>query len=106
MNGKIKLTLKHETEANRLLRRIQRYGGWWYILCTPGEPHLTMGPRQTIIQSLAGAGLYDLIFVLLMVHRNEPFMEHVFEYMLLDEITPRWAEDRNRIIKRLIAYFA
>lgn len=100
-----KILLKQTNKSIKLLDWIQQYGGWWYLLCTPGDPNLTLSLTQTMIQSLAEQGLDELIFVLLMVHRKEPFMEHVFEYMLLDELNLRWAEDWDGIIKWLISFF-
>ena len=29
-------------ETARVLKWTQKYGGWWYLICTPEEEHMTI----------------------------------------------------------------
>ena len=61
-----------------------------------------------LIKHLAQEQLYEIIFVLLMVHRKESYMKDVFSYMLLNMVTENWGgkgKDREQMIKDIIEYF-
>lgn len=89
----------------RFLKWIRTYSGWWYLICTPNEEHMNLSMMRTLIQCLYKEGFYEIIFVLLMVHRNDPVMSHVPEYLLLDGLVARWDGDRDAIIARLLKHF-
>ncbi len=75
---------KTKKRSRKLLKWIQRYGGYWYLICTPGDSHMNMVVAKNIINSLAKNGLDEMIFVFLTVHRNEEFVKHMLSYMTLD----------------------
>ncbi len=75
---------KGKKRSRKLLKWIKRYGGYWDLLCTPGDSHMNMAAARNIIKSLAKNGLYELIFVFLTVHRNEEFVKHMLQYINLD----------------------
>ena len=60
---------------------------------------------KTLIERLYEEGFYEIIFVLLMVHREDPVMSHVTEHLLLDGMVERWEEDREDIVKKLLECF-
>lgn len=89
----------------RFLKWTRRYSGWWYLICTPNDEHMNLQMMKMLIQRLYQEGFYEIIFVLLMVHRNHPVMSHVTEYLLLDGIIEHWTEDKDDIIKSLLTHF-
>lgn len=61
-----------------------------------------------LIKCLAQEQLYEIIFVLLMVHRKESYMKDISRYMLLDMVTENWGgkvKDREQMVKDIIEYF-
>lgn len=60
---------------------------------------------KLLVKQLAKEQLYELIFVLLMVHRKENFMQHISEYILLDIITENWkgkVKTKNQIVEDIM----
>ena len=51
---------------------------------------MTLSMMKSLVQRLAKEGLYEIIFVLLMVHRNAVFMDNVFKNLLLEMILAGW----------------
>lgn len=51
---------KTKKRSRKLLKWIQRYGGYWYLICTPGDSHMNMVVAKNIIKSLAKYGLYEI----------------------------------------------
>ena len=92
-------------QTKKCLQWIQRYPGWWYLICTPGEEHMTITMMGTLLRKLKEEYLYELIFVLLSVHRKAPFMENFFQFALLDRLTEDWAEDSEKIIQEFLERF-
>lgn len=92
----------HMSQALRLLKWIQTYPAWWYLICTPDAKEMTRDMACNLIQYLADDGFYEIIFVLLMVHRNAAFMKHLSDYMLLDSIVERWQTDRDKMIDEVL----
>lgn len=99
-----------EKESSRMkqtvkfLRWIKQYSGWWYLICTPNDEHMNPEMMKMLIERLNKAALYELIFVLIMVHRNEPFVDSFIKYMLLDMLIDRWDNDKEEIIKKFIEH--
>lgn len=84
-----KLT-KRDRQTVRFLKWIRKYPGWWYLICTPGEAHMNIGMMKMLIERLAGEQFYEIIFVLLTVHRDASFMDGVFKSLLLEMILSGW----------------
>ncbi len=91
-NDKGKMLTKRDKEAIRLLKWLRRYSGWWYLICTPGDEHMTMDMMKMLIQRLAKEGFYEMIFVLIMVHREEDFMKSALGYLLWDLVLMGWQQ--------------
>jgi len=86
---------KRDKQTIRFLKWIRQYSGWWYLICTPGEGHMNMDMMKILIGRLAKEQFYEIIFVLMTVHRNADFMDSVFKYMLLEMIPAGWKGEVN-----------
>lgn len=81
---------RRDQQTIRLLNWIRTYPGWWYLICTPGDEHLNPEIMKLLLGRLEKEQFYELIFVLLMVHRNADFMDGVFQHMLLEMTLANW----------------
>ena len=95
---------KSNSSAPEFFQWVQQYFGFWSLICTPGHEHMTPSNLVDIIEKLAEANLDELIFVMLAVHRNEPFVAYFYRTMLFDLITERWEEERDHIITKMIKH--
>lgn len=66
---------------------------------------MTLQMMRMLIERLYKKGFYEIIFVLLMVHRKNAVMSHVVEYLLLDGMVEHWNEDKDNIIKKMLEKF-
>lgn len=99
---------KRDKQTIRLLKWIKQYPGWWYLICTPDDEHMNIKMMNTLIKHLAQEQLYEIIFVLLMVHRKEKYVKDVSSFMLLDMVTENWGgqrKNREQMIKNILEYF-
>lgn len=104
--NKDKCTKKSDKRVVSFLKWIERYPGWWHLICTPNDENLDLQVMQTIIKKLAEESFYEMIFVLLMVHRNEKFMYHLYQHLLAKVTINKWQTgQKDEIIKDLIDYF-
>ena len=93
---------KNDAQTVKLLKWIRKYPGWWYLICTPDEEHINLDMMKMLVKRLAEKRFYDVIFVLLTVHRNAVFMDSVFKTMLLEMILTGWkgkVKDKDTIIR-------
>ena len=81
---------KRNKQTIRFLKWIREYPGWLYLICTPDEEHMNIGMMKMLIERLEKEQFYEIIFVLLMVHREVDFMDGVFKTMLLEMILSGW----------------
>lgn len=99
---------KRDRQMLRLLEWVRKYPGWWYLICTPNDEHMNIKMMNTLIRHLAQEQLYEIIFVLLMVHRKERYVKDIPSFMLLDMITENWSgkrKDKEQMIKDILKYF-
>ena len=104
----MKKITKRDKQTIRLLKWIKQYPGWWYLICTPDDEHMNIKMMNTLIKHLAQEQLYEIIFVLLMVHRKEKYVKDVSSFMLLDMVTENWGgqiKNREQMIKNILEYF-
>ena len=104
----MKKITKRDKQTIRLLKWIKQYPGWWYLICTPDDGHMNIKMMNTLIKHLAQEQLYEIIFVLLMVHRKEKYVKDVSSFMLLDMVTENWGgqiKNREQMIKNILEYF-
>lgn len=78
----MKKVSKKDKQTKRLIKWIEKNPGWWKTICTPGN--MNIEKMKMITQKLAQEQMYDIILVLVTVHRNEDFMKNAFNYMFLD----------------------
>ncbi len=99
------MTKKDENDSRTLqfLKWIKKHGGFWYLICTPGDEHMTMSMMTRLITMLAEKSYYEIIFVLLMVHREEPFVQSLYKSMLLDYVISEWEAGRkDKLLKSVL----
>jgi hypothetical protein len=95
---------KRDKQTIRFLKWIRCYSGWWYLICTPNDEHMNISMMKMLIERLAKEQFYEIIFVLLMVHREADFMDSTFKYMLLEMIIAGWqgeVKGKNQFIHDL-----
>ena len=91
------------SHTKKLLQWIRDYPGLWYLVCTPGTEEMNLQMLKFLFQKLRDAHLYDLIFVMLMVHREHPALKKLSEYWLIDRLSSTWEEDKFQILEDLSA---
>ena len=97
---------KRTAETLRLLKWANKYPGWWHLICTPNEEHMNLQMMKMLIEELAKESFYEIILVLLTVHKNEEFMKGFGDSMTLQILTANWNKiHKEDVIKRLINYF-
>lgn len=104
----MKRITKRDKQTIRFLRWVKRYPGWWYLICTPNDGHMNIKMMNTLIRNLAQEQLYEIILVLLMVHRKERYVKDISSLMLLDMAIENLGgkrKDREQMVKDLIEYF-
>ena len=92
---------KRDKHTIRFLQWIRKHPGLWYLICTPDSEHMNLDMMKKLVEQLAKEQFYEIIFVLLMVHRNEEFMDNIFKTMLLEMILAGWkgeVKDKEQII--------
>lgn len=63
---------------------------------------------QQLIRHLAKKRMYEIIFVLLMVHRSETYVKDIPCFMLLNMMIENWSgkrKDREQMINDILEYF-
>ena len=104
----MKKITKRDKQTIRFLKWINKYPGWWQLICTPDDEHMNIKMMDMLIRHLAQEQLYEIIFVLLMVHRNEMYVKDALNSMLLDMMTENWGgkkKDRKQMIKDILKHF-
>lgn len=61
------------------------------LICTPDDKQMTLEKMKMIIQRLAKDQLYELIFVLLTVHRDKNYMYNVWRALLVEMALAGWS---------------
>jgi len=93
---------RRDKHTIRFLKWIRVHSGLWYLICTPDEEHMNLGMMKKLVKRLAKEQFYEIIFVLLMVHRNATFMDSVFKMLLLEMILSGWkgeVKGKDQIIR-------
>ena len=89
------------SHTRKVLQWIRDYPGLWYLVCTPGAEKMNLQMLKFLFQKLSDSHLYDLIFVMLMVHREHPALKKLSEYWLIDRLSATWEGDKNSILAEL-----
>ena len=83
----------------KFLKWTREYSGWWYLICTPNNGYMNLKIMRHIISQLEKESLYELIFVLLMVHRDAPYMKNFSDCRMLEMMIKRWKDDEQSLLK-------
>ena len=89
-NESIKNLTGRDKHTIRFLKWVELHPGWWYLICTPDEKRMDIGMMKMLIERLSKEQLYEIIYVLLTVHRNADFMDNVFKMLLLEMVLSGW----------------
>lgn len=103
----MKKITKRDRQTIRFLKWVKKYPGWWHLICTPNDEHMNIKMMSMLIRRLAREQLYEIIFVLLMVHREERYVKDLPGFMLLDMVMENWSGKRKgkeRTIKNVLEY--
>lgn len=65
---------------------------------------MTLDMMRMLLKKLNEEALYELMFVLLTVHRKAPFMENFASFSLLDMMIERWEDDREKIVEKFLEH--
>lgn len=87
----------------RFLKWVREHSGLWYLICTPDEEYMNLDMMKRLMEQLYQEGFYELIFVLMTVHRKNPSLVHLSEYLLLDSFIARWDDEREDILCEVLA---
>ena len=99
-NGRNKLDGAYS--ALRLLKWIKRHPLYRRIICTPGDPNMSPGMFQRLIERLNMEKFHILIPVMATVHRKAEFIPQALRELMLELIIERWANGaRDKLIERL-----
>ena len=97
-----------ETNAQhvtRLLAWITQHGGAWASICTPKSDtdylKMDMQTMRDLIDQLSKESFGELILVMLMVHRQQPYVKALIKYLLLDLLEKNWCDNNEQITKLL-----
>ncbi len=66
---------------------------------------MNLDMMRRIIRHLEQESLYEIIFVLLTVHRDAPFMKNFYAFSWLDCLIEYWNDDHKRIVTQMIKRF-
>lgn len=92
----------HNSRSIRLLKWIREHPAYWRIICTPGDPNMSPGMFQRLIERLNMEKFYILIPVMATVHRKAEFIPQALRELMLELIIERWANGaRDKLIERL-----
>ncbi|MCL2698948.1 MAG: hypothetical protein FWE68_01410 [Defluviitaleaceae bacterium] len=89
----------------KFLKWTKKYRGWWQLICEPGNEHMNLEMMRMLINRLAKEAFYETIFVLLEVHKDEPFMKCANDMLLKELIISEWKRgNKDGMIKKLTAH--
>ena len=94
--------LKRTRQTFRFLRWVRKHGDWWQLICEPGSEHMDIKTMQLLVKRLAKERFYEMIFVLMEVHKNEEFMKSVNKVMMKDLIMSEWKSGHGDGLVRML----
>ena len=91
----------------RFLKWIKRYGGWWKLICEPNNEHISPSRMKSLLEELAKEEFYEIMVVLLYVHKDADFMRSTFEGLLKDMLIAEWRSGRkDELIKKILDFLS
>lgn len=93
------MTENRTRQTVRFLKWVREYPGYWQLITTPGMEEMNPSMMQSLMERLEGEGLFELIFVMLAVHRKTPFVDY-FTHAAFEELLLRhWEEESGEILR-------
>ncbi len=87
-----------------VLKWINNYREYWRRICTPNDDLMTEDIMKRLIKILWDQSLYDIILVMITVHRNTPFVSDLLIDMSNYMISTRWKNESEALLNRMINY--
>lgn len=97
-----KILSKRDKQTIRFMKWIKKNSGLWFLICTPDDENMNTTMMKKLIVQLAQEQFYEIIFVLLMVHRNACFMESFNRAMSIEMLISNWegkTKNKDQILK-------
>lgn len=86
------------------LKWIREYSGFWQMICTPDDSDMNITTMRKIIKCLEKNEMYEFIFVLLMVHRDKPYVKSILCTMglnfAMDEIEQKGMGEIAKMLEK------
>lgn len=96
---------KRVKQTIKFLKWTKKYNGLWQLICESSNEHMNLDMMKMLTKRLSDESFYEIIFVLLEVHKNEPFIKSVNEALLKDLLIDDLKDgDKNHIIEKLVYY--
>ncbi len=87
-----------------VLKWTKAYREYWRMICTPKDERMTPDTMKRIIANLREHSLYELIFVMLTVHRDTPFVNDLLTDISNYTIYRRWNKENEGMFDRIMNY--
>ena len=87
-----------------MLKWARKHREYWRMICTADDDRMTRDTMKKIIETLCKASTYELIFVMLTVHRSRPFVSDLLSDMTNYLVATRWKNESEGLIDRIINY--
>jgi len=98
----------HENRTNqtiRFLKWTRKHNGLWQLICEPDNERMNLKMTQEIIKKLAKEQLYEIIFVLMEVHKDKEFMKSTSQIIFKDLLIAEWEKgSKDAMLDKLIGY--
>lgn len=107
MNKETTVLTKRDDYTIGLLQWIRDNPGLWQGICTPGDKLMYFETMKELIEQLSREGFYDIILVLLTVHRHNSNMKNALEGLMTEMFLAGWQEevyDKEQIMEALMHF--
>lgn len=90
-------------QTKKFLNWSAAYPGWLQLICTPNHGCMSPQTMKMLVERLADESFYEIIFVMLEVHRNTPYVKDLAKTLLLDMMIEKWQNDKEELIQKIVA---
>ena len=95
---------KDKERSREVLNWSRANRNYWRIICTPNDEQMTPDMIKKIIINLQENSLYELIFVMLTVHRKTAFVNDILSDITNYMMYRRWNKENDGIINRITKF--
>lgn len=97
------MSKERTTQTIKFLKWTKKYNGWWKLICEPDNENMNFSMMKLLIEELEKESFYEIIFVLLFIHKKQTFMNDTFETLLTDLLIAQWkVGNKDDTLKGLI----